>query len=186
MAKTKHKNPSAKGGTFERLVCKLLSLWITAGKDPDAFWRSASSGGRSTLAVKKGGKAKQYQSSDIAPVSPTAYPLVNLFTVECKHYRTLQLDLLAFGVNSKIRQFWQQAVRDAGQVQKRPMLVARQNGRPILLGLRVDDYTWFLNLHLKERKFPRALVSTKLNLALVEFEQFLKVVDPSVLEQFPS
>lgn len=186
MAKTKHKNPSAKGGAFERLVCTLLSLWITYGKDKDVFWRSASSGGRSTNAVRKGGKAKQYQSSDVAPVSPAAYPLLNSFVIECKHYRSLQLDLLAFAGKSKIRAFWEQAVRDASRVNKRPMLVARQNGKPVLLGLRVDDYYWFLNLHLKDRKFPKAVISTRLNLALVDFEVFLKVVDPAVLETYAS
>lgn len=185
MAKTKLKNSSSKGGAFERLVCKLLSLWITEGKDADAFWRSASSGARSTNAVKRGKKAKEFQSSDIAPVSLAAYPLLNLFTIECKHYRTLQLDLLAYEVNSKMRLFWQQAVRDADRVGKRPMLVARQNGRPILLGLRVDDYNWFLDRYLKDRKFPKALISTKLNLALVDLGGFLKVVDPSVLRMYP-
>lgn len=184
MAKTKHRNPSAKGGSFERLVCKMLSLWITYGENPDVFWRSASSGGRSTFAVGRGGKAKEYHSSDIAPVDPVAYQLLKYFTIECKHYRSLQLDLLAFGGKSKVRLFWEQAIRDAERVNKRPMLVARQNAKPILLGLREDDYYWFMNLHLKDRKFPRALISTRLNLALVDLTQFLKSVDPASLQNY--
>ena len=46
----------AKGSSFERLICKELSLWITGGEHQDVFWRSAMSGGRSTVAMKKGDK----------------------------------------------------------------------------------------------------------------------------------
>jgi len=40
----------AKGASFERDICRRLSLWVSAGKQEDVFWRSAMSGGRSTVA----------------------------------------------------------------------------------------------------------------------------------------
>lgn len=175
---------SGKGSSFERKVCVMLSLWISDGLNKDVFWRSASSGARSTLAVRRGEAAKQFHSSDIAPVDKAAYLLLDKFTIECKHYQSLQLEGLAYPGNCKMEQFWKQATRDAEQVNKRPLLIARQNGRPILLGMRLDDFEWFQYLYLKSRVFPRPLLSIRRNLALVDLKSFLDAVDPSVLENY--
>jgi hypothetical protein len=46
--------PSKKGPKYERRFCKDLSLWWTNGKRDDIFWRTASSGARATVRLKKG------------------------------------------------------------------------------------------------------------------------------------
>lgn len=74
---------SAKGGDYEREMCKRLSLWWTDGKRDDVFWRSASSGGRATSRSKKGKKtAGSY--GDITAVDVEGAPLIEAFTIELK------------------------------------------------------------------------------------------------------
>lgn len=177
-------NPKRKGGAFERDICGRLSMWITEGKSKDALWRSATSGGRSTMAVNKGEDAKEYQSSDISPVSKEAYLLLDVFSIECKHYKSLKFDQLLFSGTSEIGKFWMQAKRDSKRANKEPMLIMKQNYYPTIIGVHVEVYNLFRSLHLRERNnFPSALISTRLNIALMDFAQFLKVVRPcSLLE----
>ena len=41
-----------KGSSFERLVCKRMSMWLSKGERDDLFWRSAMSGGRATVQLR--------------------------------------------------------------------------------------------------------------------------------------
>lgn len=43
----------AKGGDFERDICKYLSMWVTRQARDDIFWRTAGSGARATNRMKK-------------------------------------------------------------------------------------------------------------------------------------
>ena len=74
---------SAKGGAYEREICKLLSKWWTDGVRDDVFWRSASSGGRATRRTAKG-KDTYGQYGDIQAVDPIGLPLTQLCTIEVK------------------------------------------------------------------------------------------------------
>lgn len=121
-------NGSQKGGAFERLVSKQLSLWVSNGTSADLFWRSASSGARSTTRFKKTGKAIEAHASDIAPIDDAAKPFSNLFVVECKNYKALLLHQVFYAwPASTLAKWWAQAVRDAGRVSKLPMLVVKEN-----------------------------------------------------------
>jgi len=74
---------SSKGSSFEREVCKTLSLWWTDGRRDDVFWRTAGSGARATTRRSKG-KKTHGQSSDICATDPIGEPLTDLLTIECK------------------------------------------------------------------------------------------------------
>lgn len=113
-----------KGASFERAVCKHLSLWISKGKRDDIYWRSAMSGGRATLA--KGTRGTQ--AGDISSIDSMGELLTNAFLIECKHYASL--DLLPFVLNlrrGKLYKFWKHAFNDASAHGKYPMLIAKQN-----------------------------------------------------------
>lgn len=73
----------AKGSSFEREMCRNLSLWWTGNKDDDVFWRSSQSGGRATTRAKKG-KRTRGQEGDISATAPVGVPFTRLFTVELK------------------------------------------------------------------------------------------------------
>lgn len=120
----------AKGAAFERVVCAQFSLWLTNGKRKDLFWRSAMSGGRATVHVRKGQSIRQ--SGDITAVAPEGHVLTDVFFIECKHVRDLHIDRFFLEGEGQLAKFWRHARREARQHGKLPMIVAKQNGYPVI------------------------------------------------------
>jgi hypothetical protein len=119
-----------KGGSFERKVCKQLSLWVSRGKDEDLFWRSAISGGRATQSLKRGKKLRR-QAGDICATSAEGCGLTDVFYVECKHYKDLNIiPFILRRRTGKLAGFWRVACREAKKHKKQPMLIACQNFFP--------------------------------------------------------
>lgn len=131
----------SKGAAFERAVCRDLSLWLTAGQHDDLLWRSAMSGGRATVRFKKG-RASRSQAGDISPISGVGEKLTDLFLLECKHYRDLQMIGLYLGLTTGIHKHWKETVEDAQRHKKWPMLIAKQSRTPtfVLLDQRGLDF----------------------------------------------
>jgi len=121
-----------KGGAFERETCESLSLWVSKGERDDLFWRSAMSGGRATV-KQKTGKANVSQGGDICAVDPRGHALVGPFAIECKFYKDLKLDCAFLRGYGPLIKFWREAVHMAKRQGKIPMLIAKQNGWPVLL-----------------------------------------------------
>ena len=116
----------SKGASFEREVCKDLSLWLSAGDHDDLLWRSAMSGGRATVRFKKG-RTSRSLAGDISPISAGGEKLTDIFLLECKHYRDLQMIGLYMGLKSGVNLHWQETVEDASRHEKWPLLIAKQN-----------------------------------------------------------
>lgn len=130
-------NGAAKGAAFERLMAKQLSLWVSAGESEDLLWRSGGSGARSTSRVKRGGKALNYQSADIALVDPAAQPFADLFVAECKFYKQLDLHRMFYDPKaSVIGAWWAKVCKEADEVSKEPMLVVKGNTYKALVFMR--------------------------------------------------
>ncbi len=72
-----------KGNSFERQICKQLSLWWTENKSEDIFWRTASSGAMANIRSKKCQKTFG-QYGDIQAINPIGQPLIDLGTIELK------------------------------------------------------------------------------------------------------
>ena len=115
-----------KGSNFERVVCKQLSLWWTHEERDDIFWRSSLSGGRATVASKKG-QNLAHVSGDICAVHPLGYPFVERYLVSCKFYRDLRLEGAMLGSKGGITQFWQECITEAKKYDKQPILISKQN-----------------------------------------------------------
>ena len=125
-----------KGSAFEREICRLLSIWLTEGKDDRIAWRSSSSGGTATIRNRKGSsKFGQTQSGDIVKISdageyPNADWFFNHFTIEAKCYKEISFyppfnkTLLSF-----FEQANRQSVESGGKV---PILLMKANNRKIL------------------------------------------------------
>lgn len=124
-----------KGSGFEREVCKKLSLWITNGKRTDCLWRSAMSGGRATVQGRKGVDIRQ--AGDICSVSPEGHRLTDYFYMETKFHRVLQIDRFIILGTGKLAKFWQETIKQARKYERQPMLIAKQNGLPVLLIMQV-------------------------------------------------
>ena len=122
-------NGKQKGAGFERDICKALSLWVSKGQNVDLYWRSAMSGGRATVA-----KGKVRQAGDITAVAPEGHALTDIFYIECKAYKDINLDCLVKGKGTLL-DFWAIASREALVYDKLPMLIFKRNHWPVLVVL---------------------------------------------------
>lgn len=130
-------NGKQKGSAFEREICQALSLWLSAGRDKDLFWRSAMSGGRATVGFNRGDVLSR-QAGDICAVHPDGHQLTDRFYLECKFYK--DLDLRAFLVGrGKLASFWGETQTQARKYRKRPLLIAKQNNFPTMVLVRAGS-----------------------------------------------
>lgn len=120
------KNPKVKGGGWERVVAKLLSLWVSNGQQIDCFWRSAMSGGRATVARSKGKEVRQ--SGDICAVAPEGHRLTNVLYIECKFLKNCSIDLSLEG-KGELQKIWKEACTKAHECQRLPVLIIKRNYR---------------------------------------------------------
>ena len=129
----KKKNCHGKGSAFERRVCNNLSLWVSDYTRKDIFWRAAMSGGRATVSMKHG-VALASQAGDISAVDKLGHFLIDLFVIECKHYKDLGWLACFYGSNkSGIAQFWIKLCVESNEIGKLPMLIGKQNNKPDLV-----------------------------------------------------
>jgi len=116
----------AKGGNWERDVCKFLSKWIQGTEKPYIFWRGSGSGGTFT----KNNLVGERFAGDIYHVREEGKFLVNRFVIEAKNgYPTTSLDLhLKYNKSDNLKRFWEQVTGDAEKVNKYSMLIYKKKG----------------------------------------------------------
>jgi hypothetical protein len=175
----------AKGAAFERHICQALSKWLSRGKRQDLFWRSAMSGGRATVAHKKGVKLTT-QGGDISAIDPLGAALTDYFCIEVKFYRKLDFQAFLLG-RGKLATFWAQVARDAKRYGKKPMLIARQNMYPTLvLVSSTSSLAWHREGNVITRaKFVRWIIVGQ-NIVVGLFDDMLKVpyTAPAVVARY--
>lgn len=117
-------NPNAKGGSFERLVSRALTKWITGSEKPEIFWRSASSGAKATQDAKKGHKSKM--GGDIVAIDVKGQWFTDAFSVECKNRKNFgDIDLFLEG-KGKLLNWWEQCCGDAERSNKIPFMICKR------------------------------------------------------------
>jgi hypothetical protein len=164
-----------KGAQFERDICVHLSKWITSGASADVFWRSAMSGGRATVAMRKQDVLSN-QVGDLSCIDPAGHHFINAFIVECKFYSDLNITGLLTG-KGKLLEFWGVLKKQSRDYHKFPMLVARQNRMQSLVCF---DKSGLCLLGL----YPESceLIAPKYDLHILGFTDFLKRCKPFKLE----
>jgi hypothetical protein len=127
----------AKGASYERAICKRLSMWVSNLHRQDCFWRSAMSGGRATVLGKfrAGGHRNtrpkhDAHAGDIVATHPLGNLLCQNFVVECKHYKDLKWTTLVYGGAGQVLGFWHKVKAEAFGSGRQPLLVMRQNSMP--------------------------------------------------------
>lgn len=127
-----------KGSSFEREVCKILSLWWSKGKRDDIFWRTSGSGARAKVRSKQK-KSTFGQYGDIQATDPIGQPLIDLCTIELKRgYSKRTFADLIDKSNTAARQpyekFISQAITDSRNSKSYTwILIVKRNGRQILI-----------------------------------------------------
>ena len=194
MPKKKKGGGHAKGSSFERAVCKDLSLWWTKGKREDVFWRTSGSGARAKTRSKTGGKTFG-QYGDVQATDPIGQPLIDLCTIEIKkgYNRTDLSDLLDKQDRHKplFEQFIWQAWTDS-QNSGTPywMLLSRRDGRRTVITIPRDlfvELKEFAPIHrlLPRMQFTSAILDgkTKLQVYSTPTDGFFKIVKPKHIKQ---
>jgi len=127
-----------KGAAFERRICQQLSLWVSDGTAKDLFWRSAMSGGRATVARKRGHKLAR-QAGDVTAVAFEGHQLTDSFYIELKHVADLALSRFLLEGTGTLAKFWETTCTEANAYSKHPLLIAKQNRYPVFVVTRRGD-----------------------------------------------
>jgi hypothetical protein len=119
-----------KGGSFERLVARTLSLWLTGGRSKTQLVRSIMSGG-----WRKGAEDAWRHMGDLAPNGPEGDEFRRVFAIECKHHRTVDWwDLWKKPKGTKhFMAWWRKLNREIQGTPLQPLLVFRANRCPIMV-----------------------------------------------------
>lgn len=167
-----------KGASFERRICESLSLWLTDGKQKDVFWRSAMSGGRSRVHLNNSG-IQMAGAGDIAAVRGIGERLLDKLVIECKRYKNLYLEDLFFGGKRGIVQHWAQVCRDGHDFGRHPMLIARQDHKPALVGVSPEIIEF---LHTKMVHVSNLISCNERQLCLAPMDAFFAAFTPKHLD----
>lgn len=167
-----------KGSGFEREVCRRLSLWVSYDKRDDIFWRSSLSGGRATVAFKKG-KQNQTQCGDISAIHPMGNILTEKFLISCKFYKDLKIAGAVTGSKGGLTEFWEECVEEAKRYNKLPMLIAKQNNTQpfICLNLEGAEELRITNIYL-------ALLPIMGGMRILWFDKFISTAKPPGTRSF--
>jgi len=125
---------SNKGSSFEREACKEFSRWVSEGSRDDVFWRTAGSGARATNRAKKGSTTHNSEG-DMCCLDPEYEWFLNRFMVEMKcGYPQWNVGELFAGkvLKDGLWSVWNRLEVDSKAVGKLPLLVLKQDRRPIL------------------------------------------------------
>lgn len=171
----------AKGNSFENKIAKALSLWLTHNKRQDVLERSPASGGKAT-AHGKVGKSFASIAGDIMAVAEEGLILTNQFVIELKHQNEINLcidNLIFQTAQSGIVSYWEKLLQECQQHKKFPILIFRQNSRPILIALCSVGIKKLQCGHLIHAIIKRP----GKNMNIIHFETFLKKVSSKYLDQ---
>jgi len=124
-------NSKSKGNSFERYISKQLSLWWSNGEKDDLFWRSQNSGGRWTSRNKQGIKTSG-QSSDIQSTSSESELFTDLFSIECKSYKYIDLWNI-IEENGNIMKWLSDLYYICREEKKNPLLIIKSNYKPTIM-----------------------------------------------------
>jgi hypothetical protein len=179
-------NSKNKGGTFERLVAKQLSLWYSKNSSDDIFYRTASSGGRSTQRTKRG-QSVTNSAGDLSFLDSAGEPFLKCCAVEIKiGYPAATLNKILTSEKPELLAFFQQAQESAKQANVPHWIVIhKQDRQPTLLYcnlLLLRDYYKVKKIQ-KNNNFHFPFVVIPLDketmVAALKFDTFL-TLDPAV------
>ena len=117
-----------KGGTFEREIAKELSEWWSGRPKANLFWRTHSSGQLGT----RGGHGKN-EYGDIMAIDEEGKLLTDVFNIELRHARELNLSDLVYGSDkSGMAKFLREGRRNAEQSKRESLWIFKEHMGPVM------------------------------------------------------
>lgn len=120
----------SKGSSYERLLSKELTKWLTGNEKPYNFWRTHASGAIQTLDACNTGFA-----GDIMPITPEAHKIMNKIVIEAKcGYKNISFDkFFKDNKNDPLKEFWDQCIGETKDQPKHPVLIYKKSGFPVIV-----------------------------------------------------
>jgi len=170
-----------KGSSFERVISRMLSKWITGNSKEELFWRSAGSGAQATIGRKKG--IKSNQDGDISSTSVKSHWLTKKMYFECKTYKTINI-ISFFHLRGEVHSWWHKCDKEAKECRKYPFLIFKGN-RTITYAMvsrvfwgKMDSYLGLKNFdHIKIYIMGDGVV-------IFDFVEFIDYYDAKVFKSF--
>ncbi|HRR48595.1 MAG TPA: hypothetical protein P5293_01255 [Bacteroidales bacterium] len=170
----------SKGSSFEREISRFLTKWASGQTEELYYWRSPSSGAVATLNV-----GNKDISGDIIALRPEGAFLTDRFSIEIKtgYSKASFHQHLKDNKNFDIENFWLQCVDAADRAGKKPMLIYRKLGFPIIVGIGCDT-----RIRLKEKmKLPKSVhlifENKTPSIAFYDMKEFFKIITPNVIKE---
>lgn len=140
-----------KGGSFERDICRAISLWWTDQERDDIFWRTSGSGARATVRTRKG-QTTANSLGDLAVLDPIGEPFLQFFMVEIKRGYPKAWDWIGLLDRPKSYQttkqkkdtfygWWEKLLEESKENKKRPLLIFKRDRSDECVA--IDAYLFF-------------------------------------------
>lgn len=175
----------AKGGQFERDLCKKLSLWWTNGERSDIFWRTSGSGARAKTRSKQGQRTFG-QYGDIQATDPIGQPLIDVFTIEAKKGYNNHGFFDAVESFGKKDTMWEKFIKQAKEDCKNAgtkgwMLIWKRDRRKSVIWIPMNIY-WLLPLK-NTRPGMRIYMRGMGRMFCTTLDEFLAKVSPEDIKE---
>lgn len=171
---------NAKGGEFERLICRMFTKWLTGSERPEVIWRSATSGAKATQDVKAGRRSNM--GGDFVAIAPEGQPLINAFSIEAKDRKSYGKIEGFFQEQGEIWEWWGQCVNDAEVSGREPLMVFKGYRTPIYamycIGI-IDDICLSHGFVAPDRLVKQENGLRDIGIAL--FDDWLECYKPKIL-----
>ena len=167
-----------KGSKFEREICGALSLWWSKQAHDDYFWRTASSGGRSTARSKKG-KTTANSCGDICATDPEGAPFLKVFAIEVKSgYNKFSIQDILDAPPKAAKQVYEEWIEQAKESSRQSgslswLVIFRRDRREALAMLPSSVFYRLLGASMRPARL--SLCDSTL---LVKLSDFLKLISP--------
>jgi len=176
-----------KGSSFERQLCKMLSLWWSNGKRDDLYWRSSMSGGRATVRARKS-KSTAGHYGDITSTDTVGRELTQLCVIEAKRgYQEHTVGDLVDATPANKPQFedWVEQAMEEQELAGTPgwLLITKRNNREIMVYMPWKFYHLFSahGVPLYECRPYLKFLWGECGLFGTTLNSFLKVVTPDII-----
>lgn len=170
----------SKGSSYERLLSKQLTKWISGKERPYCFWRTHASGAIQTLDACNTGFA-----GDIMSITPEAHKIMSKIVIEAKNgYKDISLDKFFKGnKNDKLKEFWNQCLEEIkDQPEKYPVLIYKKTGLPSVV-LIYTEMVKKLNTNLLNNDNIVINWQGYDSISMFSWNEFLETVSPEDFEK---
>lgn len=174
---------SAKGSSFERLICTRLSLWWSNHLYDDLFWRTQASGARATMRARRS-KSTAGQYGDVCATDERGRAFTKMFTISIKRgYSKHTIQDSIDGQRRLFEEFFVEVELQARMADSLSwMLISQRDRRQMMIWLPYP-LSSSLRLHIMLDDFAHVRTQD-VDVIGFRFEDFVGELDPIIFTRY--